>query len=774
MTIDEFARVVNTSTRNVRAYLERGLLPPPRMIGRAGLYDARHVERMTTIHRLQQEGFSLGGIRSLLDVWNAGGSLEDLIGVERTLGAARGAAVDASALFPITKFQRPTPRPEHVQRLRCLNRLDAAESRHVLITAPAGSGKSILAAQMLARRHRTTAWISLEHDEEEAGRFWTSVLIGIRAALPDFGGDALAAITGGGQIDQVLVDMTDELAARQDSVTLVLDDLHQVGNATVARQLEWFLEHAQDTVGMIICSRTRPDFAVARMVMSGQLVHLDAGELSFSAAETGELLINRLGVTLSPGDVREITARTDGWAAGIYVAGLSLRAGTRLEALIDSLGESDRQTQEYFLEEVLSSLEPRHLAFLEEISILDRFTPDLCDAVRQRSDSLEMLEHLQQTNLFIIPLDVIGRWRRLHHMLAATLRSHAAVRGVDAVRARHARAAAWHEAQDNAPEAIDHYINAAAYDDAGRILGAVYPHLMNISHQGDAVSRRLALLPEHVVNGSASLCLASAAVAGLRGERIEINRWLSRVESFPEGLVLADGGTVRSNADFMRACFHFGELEQGLLAARVAYRACPPTAGWAPMVTAALALLCLWAEGPTDEILQLADEVIADPGAAHQPIALTGAWALKAAVLAEHDDRPAAIAAGRRAAQIRAESQIDRVPQAANTWSSTARAHLLLGDINAAATDSATGLRILGDLPPDRDATGAALPALIVLAHARRLQGRDAEARTHIAQARMRMRELDGPGRLPTMLSDATGNLSFKHNDGHLPTPSRR
>jgi ATP/maltotriose-dependent transcriptional regulator MalT len=166
------------------------------------------------------------------------------------------------------------------------------------------------------------------------------VLIGIRAALPNFGGETLAAITGGGQIDHVLVDMTDDLAARQDSVMLVLDDLHQIANATVTRQLGWFPEHAPSGTAMIICSRTRPAFPFARIVMGGQLIHLDAGELRFNATETAELLINRLGVDLSSRDVREITTATDGWASGTYAAGLSLRAGTRPQALLDALGES--------------------------------------------------------------------------------------------------------------------------------------------------------------------------------------------------------------------------------------------------------------------------------------------------------------------------------------------------------------------------------------------------------------------------------------------------
>jgi DNA-binding transcriptional MerR regulator/GAF domain-containing protein len=348
MTIDEFARQVNSSARNVRAYLERGLLPPPRMVARTGLYDQRHVQRMAVIHRLQQSGFSLEGIRVLCEAQAAGNTLEDLLGPP-TLQAP--VAVDAATPFPDSKFRRPALDPTHVRRARCLALLNRGAPTHALITAPTGSGKSVLAAQLVASPDRPTAWVSLDEDDNDPARFWTAILIAVRGTLSNFGDELLTAIINGGDIDRAVGAVADQLARRSAGLLLVLDDLHAVSDPAVVRQLDWFVEHVPAAdCRVVICSRTRPALAVARLVMSGELTHLHTHDLRFDAIETSDLLITRLGLDVDQAAVHEIAASVDGWASGISRAGLALRDGNPPNTVLDSLAAADDRIQSYFSE----------------------------------------------------------------------------------------------------------------------------------------------------------------------------------------------------------------------------------------------------------------------------------------------------------------------------------------------------------------------------------------------------------------------------------------
>ncbi|MDF1898371.1 MerR family transcriptional regulator [Mycolicibacterium smegmatis] len=753
MTIDEFARHMSTSARNVRAYQEKGLLTPPILVGRTGYYDETHVERFITVQRLQKEGFSLAAISALLDAWEAGDTLDDVVGARRSLGAASTEAMDTSTLFPVTKFQRPSGRAEHIRRTRCLEMIDGPHVTHVLITSPGGNGKSTLAAQLLDRTDGAPAWLSLERSDNEPGGFWTAFLIALRTALPEFGGGLLREIVGGADVDRVLVRLADTLDAEDTAVSVVLDDLHEITDVTVIRQLSWMLERIDPaTCRVVMCSRTRPALPTAQLVMTGRLAHLETEDISFDGAETRELLLERLGVALTPEQADEIAAGTDGWAAAIYLSGLALRTGATTEEVLQSLSVPDRRVQDYFADEILHAITPRQLAFLEGISFLDRFTADLCDAVRDATDSEEILGELRG-NMFVLRLDAIGFWQRLHHTFAAVLRARAAAAGNANLPLRQRRAADWLMAHDRIPEAIEYYVRAADYDDAVRVIAAEYPRFMNISPRGAAVERWLDMLPMELVTGSPELGLAWAAIAGARGEAGELHRRIEAVKPLS-----ANDSHSQAIMDFLRGCFNFGEVEAGRECARSSFVMTPPTGIWYPMQGAVYALLATWVDGPTPEVLHVVEDLLALESTEHQPIALAGLWALRGLVQAAHGQCGAADSV-RRAADIRREQRIDRVPQAANTWSSTARTHRLLGDVDQAAADALAGYEVVAGIPPERDAVGSVVPILVELVYARRLQGRTSEARRYADEAQRRLAGITGPGRFRALLAEAAAGL---------------
>jgi ATP/maltotriose-dependent transcriptional regulator MalT len=754
MTIDEFARATNTSARNVRAYHERGILPPPRMVGRTGYYEDIHLERMAAIQSLQAEGFSLASLRALFDAWEAGTSLGDLIGATNPPAATRSGAVDVSALYPLTKFRRPDVRPAHVPRTRPLALLPGADTPHILLIAPGGSGKSTLAAELLDALPGAGAWVSLESDDDEPSRFWTALLIAIRTAVSDFGDELLGRLVGGGSIDATLIDAADELAARTEPLTVVLDDVHNITDADVMNQLRWFLTHVSSTrCRLLICSRSRPQMGTARLAMGGHLMVLNTEDLAFDQGETRALLVDRLGVALTVDQLDSIVAQTDGWPAGIYLAGMALRNGADPDSVLEALTQPDRQTHEYFSEEVLALLRPAHVRFLEEIALLERFNVDLCDHVRQASDSRRLLEELAD-NMFVVDLDDVGYWKRLHHVFAAVLRARGGS-PQDLVE-RHIRAAAWCEEHGQLNMAVHHLVEAGEFRRAARLIGRIYPMFLNISNQGAVVSQWLQKLPPDLPPRSTTLSLAMASVAGLRGARCDMDMWLATAESLAKDSAPA---LTRSLPTFIRGVFNFGEIERALEWSRTAYETCPHDDPWAPMQGASYALLSLRVYGPTDAVLTLADEVLTLPAIGHHPIAQAGAWAIKALVLAERGDRASGVAAALRTAEIRTKSRLDRVPQAANTWASSARANRLLGRAEVAATEAETGYDIVSSIPVERDATAAVVPLLIELIHTRRAQGRDGDARRCAAEARRRLEHIEGPGLMPVWLEEASAGL---------------
>ena len=754
MTIDEFARETNTSARNVRAYVERGLLPSPRLVGRTGYYGSVHVERMTVIQRLQREGFSLASVRALLDARERGSGLDELMGAGGDRDARDPAvigSVDVSSLYPATKFRRPLMHADHIRRRAPLQRLLGGTRQHILIAAPGGSGKSTLAAQLLDSRAEPAGWVSLEAADNEPSRFWTTVLIGIRTAVGNFGDGLLATLVGGGDVHRVVADLAEQIA-HTEPFTIVLDDLHEIADTDIVAQLRWFLDHADPArCRLVICTRTSPPLDVSRLVLGGRLSRLDTAALSFDPTEARELL-DRMGVGLDTAVVGDITVRTDGWAAGLYLAATALRNRTPVATVLASLSSPNRQIQDYFADEVLAQLTPDQVGFLEQIAILDRFNAQLCDEVSGRDDSQTLLDQLA-TNMFVLALDDVGYWRRLHQVFAAVLRS----RSVDAAGPSqcHRRAAGWYERHHHVADAIGHFLLGGGYQDAGRLIADHYPHFINVSHHGAAVGRWLAALPDELIAGSTDLSLAAACVAGLNGERLTMEHWLNTADV----LIGADVDTDRSPLNLARGCFHFGEVGRALPWARAGVAACSPADPWFPMHVASLALLCLRVDGPTAEVLGLADQVLASTHRDQQPIAVAGAWALRSVVLASNGDMPGAAHAVRQADQIRAASRIDRVPQAANTWSSTAHARRLAGELDAGLHDAECGYAIVADLEPHRDATGAVVPLLIELVFANRLLGRADEAEHYAEQARSRLSALRSPGLLPAMLAEAIGPL---------------
>ena len=268
------------------------------------------------------------------------------------------------------------------------------------------------------------AWLALDRGDNDSVRFWTYLIEAVRSQQPAIGTESLPMLRVP-RVDivaEVLPALCAELMAESSELVLVLDDYHLVTNPEVDEGLAYFVDHLPRTLELVLASRTEPPLPLARMRAGGDLVEIDAEKLSFSEDEA-DLLLNELnGLGLDYQAVLRLRDRTEGWAAGLYLAALTLRGRPDPAAFIQDFAGDDRHVVDYLSTEVLVGQPEETRTFLLQTSILDRFCASLCDAVTQRHDSRRILRGLEASNFFLVPLDTKREWYRYHHLFGELLR----------------------------------------------------------------------------------------------------------------------------------------------------------------------------------------------------------------------------------------------------------------------------------------------------------------------------------------------------------------
>ena len=296
---------------------------------------------------------------------------------------ASARTVDDEALVS-AKLRAPDVRPSLVARPGLLARVDPTPTaRLTLVVAPAGWGKTTLLLEWRALAGTPTAWLALERADNDPVRFWTYVVHALRGVAPGVGAGALAALkTGRGRVpDRVLPGLLEELAALPAQVALVLDDLHEITSPEVHDGLRFVVEHQPPTLHLLVTTRADPPLPLGRLRARGNVVEVRADQLRFSAEEARELLTGILDLDLTPEDVARLHARTEGWAAGLYLAALSIQGQPDPAAFVAAFAGDDRHVVDYLGAEVLDAQDPDVREFLLLTSVLERLSGPLCNAV---------------------------------------------------------------------------------------------------------------------------------------------------------------------------------------------------------------------------------------------------------------------------------------------------------------------------------------------------------------------------------------------------------
>lgn len=370
-----------------------------------------------------------------------------------------------------TKITLPPQRRALLSRDRLLALLDGGlEQPVILIAAGAGFGKSTLVAQWLhtAAAQARVAWLSLDADDNDPVRFWSYVLGALERAVSGVSAEASELLHGpqAGAMEGMIAALLNRLQHDERPLLLALDDYHLITRPEIHRSLAYAIDHLPAHVHLVISTRADPPLPLSRWRARDQLVEIRAEQLRFTQEEAHAFLSDLMGLAVAPEQTAALESRTEGWAAGLHLAALSLRDQRDPESFIAQFAASHRTALDYLIAEVFAH-QPAHIQhFLLKTAILDQFSPALCDAILGVAQPIGepwsrlLLDDLEQQNLFLIPLDAERGWYRYHHLFAAALRQRLQRSAPEQLPELHRRAARWLADQGLADAAIDHALAA--------------------------------------------------------------------------------------------------------------------------------------------------------------------------------------------------------------------------------------------------------------------------------------------------------------------------
>ncbi|MGE3664323.1 MAG: LuxR C-terminal-related transcriptional regulator [Pseudonocardia sp.] len=511
------------------------------------------------------------------------------------------------------KTRVPARRPGLVPRPRLDERVGrAGTARLTLVSAPAGFGKTTLLTAALAATP-SLAWLSVDGQDDEPARFWTYLLTALRT-VADVGEDALDRLRSARPAtDAALASLLNDLQALPATLTLVVDDYHAVTSPEVHDGMAFLVEHLPPHVHLVIATRADPPLPLARLRARGELIEIRSADLRFTGDEAADYLTGPMGLALTDADVATLAARTEGWAAALQLAGLSLRGRDDPGSAVARFAGDDRFIVDYLADEVLARLPDDVRDFLLRTSVLARLTGPLCDAVTGGSGGAARLAELERANLFLVPLDDRRRWYRYHHLFADVLRTHLVDQLPGEVAALHRRAADWLHANGEPAEAIRHALAAGDPGRAADLMERAIP-VMRRERRETELARWLRALPDDVVRSRPVLGVAFVGVLTQVSDFADVGRRLDGIEAAlrpdggdwprrpPDGLVVVDEAGFRSvpaTVGLYRAALALarGDLDATVLHARDALSLAPPGDDLVRAAAGALAGLAAWTGG---------------------------------------------------------------------------------------------------------------------------------------------------------------------------------
>jgi len=363
-----------------------------------------------------------------------------------------------------TKLFIPPPHPDRVERPLLFARLDAGlRARLVLVSAPAGFGKTTLLSTWISLRQVAAAWVALDRRDNDPTRFWSYFLAALQTRQPDLGRSAQAMLQTPQPppLEAILTSVLNEISLLPGAILLVLDDYHTIENPDIHQGIAFLLEHASAQLHLLIASRSEPPLPLPALRVRRELVELGPDDLRFSHDEAAAFLSRVMKLDVSSADINLLEQETEGWIAGLQLAALSLQTSEDISSFIHSFSGSHHYVFDYLAQEVLQQQPVEIQEFLLQSSILDNLSGSTCDAVLGRMRSQLILEQLEHAHLFLVPLDQQRSWYRYHHLFSEFLRTRLQqLYPREQINALRLRASTWYDQQGHYLEAIEQALDA--------------------------------------------------------------------------------------------------------------------------------------------------------------------------------------------------------------------------------------------------------------------------------------------------------------------------
>ncbi|OBF36116.1 helix-turn-helix transcriptional regulator [Mycobacterium sp. ACS1612] len=446
--------------------------------------------------------------------------------------AAEEAAAQAVLLG--TKLHVPAVGAHLLERPGLLEALSAGRTRRLtLLSAPVGWGKTTLLAQWACSNVECQgfSWLSLDRSDNDPVWFWMYVVAALQKISPAIGVRAVELLVmGADPIQVVLPTLMNDLDSFAEPMVLVLDDYHLVLNRAVHEQLAFVIDRMPANMHVVVATRSDPMLPLARLRACGDLTEMRSDDLRFSSEEAGRLLSDVLALDVAQADIELLHRRTEGWAAGLYLAALSVAGRADAAGFLRTFAGDNRHIVDYLMTEVLDGQPPHLRGFLLRTSVLDRLNGPLCDAVLQTCGSAAVLERAERENLFVVPMDASRRWYRYHHLFGELLRAELSRSEPDLVNILHRRAAAWFEGEGLIDEAVRHLVAAGDVAGSADLIAADWINEFNNGGLS-TVSGWLDLLPERTIRQDPRLSVARAWIALNVGRFDDARYWIHVVEN---------------------------------------------------------------------------------------------------------------------------------------------------------------------------------------------------------------------------------------------------
>jgi LuxR family maltose regulon positive regulatory protein len=437
-----------------------------------------------------------------------------------------------------TKLSIPPLRARLVHRSRLVQRLNQGlECGFMLVSAPAGYGKSTLLGEWLAQLDIPAVWLSLDEKDNDLSRFiayLTAVFHEIDPAVEIF--DEIIKDHSPEQVESLLTALINRLMQARQPLCLVMDDYHVIQDQDVHQAVSFLLENRPATLHLIIATRADPPLPLARLRARGAMLELRMSDLRFSTQEAADFLSGTMGLKISSEDVARITHRTEGWVAGLQMAALSMQNLDDVPGFIKTFTGSHHYIYDYLLGEILDHQSPEIQHFLLYTSVLEQFSAPLCDAMRaadkpatKTRPSRLILEELEHSNLFITPMDHDQQWYRYHPLFTELLRGYLQQTDPAKLQSLHVCASVWYESQGMICDAIRH---AFAIKDWEHIVRLVSANVFALLEQNEltSVARQLESLSHETTSARPWLLIGRAWLAAYTGKLDTVEPILKQIE----------------------------------------------------------------------------------------------------------------------------------------------------------------------------------------------------------------------------------------------------